>query len=53
LSIRAKPGLASGGAACPIRRIAAHDLDMGSILVTQDKAFARVKGLKIADWTKP
>jgi predicted nucleic acid-binding protein len=26
---------------------------MGSVLVTHDKAFARVRGLKIADWTKP
>jgi tRNA(fMet)-specific endonuclease VapC len=33
--------------------IAAHALARGSILVTHDKAFARVKGLKIADWTKP
>jgi tRNA(fMet)-specific endonuclease VapC len=33
--------------------IAAHALAMGSVLVTHDKAFARVKGLKIADWTKP
>jgi tRNA(fMet)-specific endonuclease VapC len=33
--------------------IAAHALAMGSVLVTHDKAFARVRGLKIADWTKP
>ena len=33
--------------------IAAHALARGSVLVTHDKAFARVKGLKIADWTKP
>jgi tRNA(fMet)-specific endonuclease VapC len=33
--------------------IAAHALARGSVLVTHDKAFARVKGLKIQDWTKP
>jgi len=32
--------------------IAAHALARGSVLVTHDKAFARVKGLKIEDWTK-
>jgi tRNA(fMet)-specific endonuclease VapC len=32
--------------------IAAHALARGSVLVTHDKAFARVKGLKIVDWTK-
>ena len=32
--------------------IAAHALATGSVLVTHDKAFARVKGLKIVDWTK-
>jgi tRNA(fMet)-specific endonuclease VapC len=30
--------------------IAAHALATGSVLVTHDKAFARVKGLKIEDW---
>ena len=34
-------------------RIAAHALATGSILVTHDKAFWRVKGLKVEDWTKP
>src|ERR1017187_1563344 len=33
--------------------IAAHALARGSVLVTHDKAFARVKGLKTEDWTKP
>ena len=33
--------------------IAAHALARGSVLVTHDKDFARVKGLKIEDWTKP
>jgi tRNA(fMet)-specific endonuclease VapC len=33
--------------------IAAHALARGAVLVTHDKAFARVKGLKVADWTKP
>jgi tRNA(fMet)-specific endonuclease VapC len=33
--------------------IAAHALARGSVLVTRDKAFARVKGLKIEDWMKP
>ena len=33
--------------------IAAHALARGSVLVTHDKAFTRVKGLKIQDWTKP
>ncbi|MGD0498685.1 MAG: type II toxin-antitoxin system VapC family toxin [Bryobacteraceae bacterium] len=33
--------------------IAAHALARGSVLVTHDKAFARVKGLELEDWTKP
>jgi tRNA(fMet)-specific endonuclease VapC len=32
--------------------IAAHALARGAVLVTHDTAFARVKGLKIEDWTK-
>jgi len=32
--------------------IAAHALARGSILITHDKAFARVKGLTLEDWTK-
>jgi tRNA(fMet)-specific endonuclease VapC len=32
--------------------IAAHALARGSILITHDKAFARVKGLALEDWTK-
>jgi tRNA(fMet)-specific endonuclease VapC len=32
--------------------IAAHALALGAILVTNDHAFARVKKLKIEDWTK-
>ena len=31
--------------------IAAHALATSSVLVTHDKAFARVKGLKIEDWS--
>jgi tRNA(fMet)-specific endonuclease VapC len=33
--------------------IAAHALATESVLVTHDKAFARVKGLEVEDWTKP
>ncbi len=33
--------------------IAAHALSMNALLVTSDKAFRHVKGLKTADWTKP
>jgi tRNA(fMet)-specific endonuclease VapC len=33
--------------------IAAHALAVGAILVTNDHAFARIKKLKIEDWTKP
>ena len=32
--------------------IAAHALARGSILITHDKAFGRVKGLALEDWTK-
>ncbi len=32
--------------------IAAHGLAAGLILVTNDQAFTRIKGLKIQDWTK-
>jgi len=32
--------------------IAAHALARGSTLITHDKAFARVKGLALEDWTK-
>lgn len=32
--------------------IAAHVLALGLILVTNDRAFARIKHLKIEDWTK-
>lgn len=32
--------------------IGAHALALGAILVTNDHAFARIKKLKIADWTK-
>lgn len=32
--------------------IAAHALARGSTLITHDKAFARVKGLVLEDWTK-
>ena len=33
--------------------IAAHALAAGTILVTNDRAFRRVKGLRIEDWSKP
>ena len=32
--------------------IGAHALAMGAVLVTNDRAFARIKNLKLADWTK-
>lgn len=32
--------------------IAAHAVALGVILVTGDRAFARIKGLKTEDWTK-
>ncbi len=32
--------------------IGAHALAIGAILVTNDRAFARIKNLKLADWTK-
>jgi tRNA(fMet)-specific endonuclease VapC len=32
--------------------IAAHALALGAILVTNDHAFARIKKLKVGDWTK-
>ena len=33
--------------------IGAHGLAMSATLVTNDGAFARIKNLKVADWTKP
>ncbi len=33
--------------------IAAHALAAGAVLVSSDRAFRRVKQLKIEDWTKP
>jgi tRNA(fMet)-specific endonuclease VapC len=33
--------------------IAAQALAAGALLVTSDRVFRRVKGLKIEDWTKP
>lgn len=33
--------------------IAAHALAAGCVLVSNDKAFARVPGLRVEDWTKP
>ncbi len=33
--------------------IAAHALAAEAILVTRDRAFRRVRGLKIEDWSKP
>ncbi len=32
--------------------IAAHALDTGAVLVTNDRAFSQVKGLELEDWTK-
>jgi len=32
--------------------IAAHALAAGAVLVTNDRAFTRIKNLKLADWTK-
>ena len=32
--------------------IGAHALAIGAVLVTNDRAFARIKDLKVADWTK-
>lgn len=32
--------------------IGAHALALGAILVTNDRAFGRIKGLKVEDWTK-
>jgi tRNA(fMet)-specific endonuclease VapC len=31
--------------------IAAHALALGAILVTNDRAFSRIRQLKIVDWT--
>lgn len=33
--------------------IAAHALDVGAVLVTSDRAFNRVAGLRVEDWTVP
>jgi tRNA(fMet)-specific endonuclease VapC len=33
--------------------IAAHSLSTQNVLVTHDRVFQRVKGLKVEDWTKP
>lgn len=32
--------------------IAAHSLAVGALLVTDDRVFRRVKGLRVEDWTK-
>jgi predicted nucleic acid-binding protein len=32
--------------------IRAHALAMGAVLVTNDRAFTRIKNWKVADWTK-
>lgn len=32
--------------------IACHAQEVGSVLVTNDKAFERIQGLKVEDWTK-
>jgi tRNA(fMet)-specific endonuclease VapC len=33
--------------------IGAHALALEAVLVTHDRVFRRVKGLKIEDWSKP
>jgi tRNA(fMet)-specific endonuclease VapC len=33
--------------------IGAHALAAGAVLVTNDRAFARIQNLKVANWTKP
>jgi tRNA(fMet)-specific endonuclease VapC len=33
--------------------IAAQALDVGAILISNDRVFRRVKGLKVEDWSKP
>jgi tRNA(fMet)-specific endonuclease VapC len=33
--------------------IGAHALALGAILVTNDRAFTRIRELKVEDWTKP
>jgi tRNA(fMet)-specific endonuclease VapC len=33
--------------------IGAHALALGAVLVTNDRAFARIEGLKVEDWTRP
>ena len=47
-----RAGMEGSGLANLDTMIAAHALARGSILVTHDKAFARVKGLALEDWTK-
>jgi tRNA(fMet)-specific endonuclease VapC len=32
--------------------IGAHALALGAVLVTNDRAFSRIKNLKVADWSK-
>jgi tRNA(fMet)-specific endonuclease VapC len=32
--------------------IGAHALVSGAVMVTNDRAFARIPNLKVADWTK-
>jgi len=32
--------------------IGAHALAVGAVLVTNDRAFTRIKNLKVADWTR-
>jgi len=33
--------------------IGAHALALGAVLVTNDRAFTRIKELNVEDWTKP
>ena len=50
--LRARMEAAGNGLANLDAMIAAHALSRGSVLITHDKAFARVKGLVLEDWTK-
>jgi len=51
-SLRASLEAAGTGLANLDTMIAAHALARGSILITHDKAFARIRGLAVEDWTK-
>jgi len=50
--LRASLEAAGTGLANLDTMIAAHALARGSILITHDKAFARIQGLALEDWMK-